>query len=297
MRHGFFIAAGGGERIWHERRWRAGLTAPLELRVCVAVAGRLTRGPSLPRLGAKVGVGLVAKAARTTALFDPIKTASLMTDRVLVGISGGKDSAVVLELCCQYFRHVVGFFMHIVPGLGFQERILRYYEGRYGVEIVRIPHFMVSEFYRYGTFRPMDLDVSIVSTLEAYNYLREKTGIWWIACGERISDSIIRRAMIKSSGSVDKKRGRFYPIAYWRKEDVMDYIRVKKLKIGEESSRLGFSFRSLMPQEIITIKEHYPADYERIKQFFPLVETTIAHYKYNPVFYSNSENNEGEDIL
>lgn len=290
---GFFIATEGGERVWHERRWRAGLTAPLELRVCVAVAGRLTRGPSLPRLGAKVGVGLVARTVRTTALFDPIKTASLMTDRVLVGISGGKDSAVVLELCCQYFRHVVGFFMHIVPGLGFQERILRYYENRYGVEIIRIPHFMVSEFYRYGTFRPIDLDVPIVSTLEAYNYLREKTGIWWIACGERISDSIIRRAMIKASGSVDKKRGRFYPIAYWRKEDVMDYIRVKKLKIGEESSKLGFSFRSLMPQEIITIKEHYPADYERIKRFFPLVETTIAHYKYNPAFYSNNENNGG----
>lgn len=235
----------------------------------------------------------MGRYTRTTALFDPIKAASLITDRVLVGISGGKDSAVVLELCSQYFRHVVGFFMHIVPGLGFQERILRYYEGRYGIEIVRIPHFMVSEFYRYGTFRPLDLDVPIVSTLEAYNYLREKTGIWWIACGERISDSIIRRAMIKSSGSVDKKRGRFYPIAYWRKEDVMDYIRVKKLKIGEESSKLGFSFRSLMPQEIITIKEHYPSDYERIKQFFPLIETTIAHYKYNPAFYSGSENNGG----
>ena len=48
-----------------------------------------------------------------------------------------------------------------------------------------------------------------------------------------------------------------------------------------------------MPQEIITIKEHYPADYERIKQFFPLIETTIAHYQYNPAFYSNSENNGG----
>lgn len=235
----------------------------------------------------------MGRYTRTTALFDPIKAASLITDRVLVGISGGKDSAVVLELCSQYFRHITGFFMHIVPGLSFQERILRYYEQRYGIEIIRVPHFMVSEFYRYGTFRPMDLSVPIVSTLEAYNYLREKAGTWWIACGERISDSIIRRAMIKSSGSVDKKRGRFYPIAYWRKEDVMDYIRVKKLKIGEESSKLGFSFRSLMPQEIITIKEHYPADYERIKQFFPLIETTIAHYQYNPAFYSNSENNGG----
>lgn len=233
------------------------------------------------------GVVRVAKQKRTTALFDPIKAMANITDRVLVGISGGKDSAVTLELCKRFFPKVIGFFMHIVPGLSFQERILRHYEIRYGVEILRIPHFMTSGFYRYGALGLRNNSIPIVSTLEAYNYVREQTGIWWIAGGERISDSIIRRAMIKSSGSIDEQRGRFYPIAYWNKQDVMDYIRLYKLRVGDESKKLGFSFRSLMPQEIIQIKRHYPEDYERIRYFFPFLEATIAHYEYNPEFYSD----------
>ncbi len=227
----------------------------------------------------------MAKKARTTALFDIIKAASNITDRVLVGVSGGKDSAVTLELCSRYFKHVEGFFMYIVPGLSFQEKILRYYERKYNIKIHRMPHFMVSDFYRYGVFRLEDYSVKTVSTLEAYNYARDVAKTWWIAGGERISDSIIRRAMIKSSGSIDASRGRFFPIAHWNKQDVMDYIRLKKLKVGEESARLGFSFRSLMPNEIMMIKKEYPSDYAIIERYYPLIGTTIAHYEQNPDFY------------
>lgn len=221
----------------------------------------------------------VAKRSRTTALFDPVKTAANMSNRVLVGISGGKDSVVTLDLCLRFFKHVSGFFMYIVPGLSFQENILTYYEKRYGIEILRMPHFMVSDFYRWGVYRHEDLKVKTVSTVESYNFAREQAETWWIAGGERISDSIIRRAMIKASGSIDKKRGRFFPLAYWNKQDVLDYIKIHKLKVGEESEKLGFSFRSLNGSELAIIKDFYPKDYERIKRYFPLVDAAIMHYK------------------
>lgn len=225
------------------------------------------------------------KKRRTTALFDPIKAAALITDRIIVGISGGKDSAVVLEMCKRSFKHVYGYFMYIVPGLSFQERILRYYEHRYDIEILRMPHFMVSEFYRYGTFRPPDDRVPIISTADAYAYVREKFNTWWIAGGERITDSIVRRAMILHSGAIDTKRGRSFPIAYWTRQDVMDYIRINKLKVGEESKILGFSMSSLLPQQLIKIKHHYPDDYERIKRYHPFADVAMAHYAYNPDQY------------
>ena len=209
-----------------------------------------------------------------TALYETLRTASLMTDRVLVGISGGKDSAVALDLCCQFFPKVVGFFLYIVKGLSFQERILQYYERRYGIEILRLPHFMLSDFLRYGSYRLPDLEVPTVSTKETYDYVREKTGIYWIACGERISDSIIRRAMIRSTGTIDEKRGRIYPVAYWNKKTIVDYISKKHLKLGEDSSVLGFSFRSLDPIELQAVYDHYPADYQRIMDWFPLVEAS-----------------------
>lgn len=164
-------------------------------------------------------------------MFDPVKAQAKVTDSVIVGFSGGKDSIVTLDLCMRYFDRVQPFFMYIVPGLEFQERTLQWYEDRYSTEIIRLPHFETSNFLRYGSFREPDMRVPIVSITDVYGYLRVRTGITWIAAGERIADSIIRRAMIKRTGSIDQKRGRFYPIAYWNKREVMSYIKHHKLKL------------------------------------------------------------------
>ena len=210
----------------------------------------------------------------STALYDTLKTAAKITDSVLVGFSGGKDSIAALNLCRRYFPNVQPYFMYIVPGLEFQERTLKYYEQIYQLEIIRMPHFMLSEFLRYGSYREYDLDIPIVKTVEAYNYLRERTGIYWIAAGERIKDSIVRRAMIKESGSIDSKRGRIYPLAYWSKAEVLAYNKAHKLPMSLENKVLGFSFRSLMPLDILKIKRTFPNDYEKIKSFFPLIEAS-----------------------
>lgn len=208
-------------------------------------------------------------------LFDSVKTMSTITDSVLVGFSGGKDSAACLDLCFKYFKKVQPYFMYLVPNLEFQERTIRYYEKRYNTKILRVPHFMLSDFLRYGTYRMPDLDVPMVKTVELYNYLREKTGIYWICAGERISDSIVRRAMIKESSSIDMKRGRFYPIAYWNIAQVRAYNNQQKLPLSLENKALTHSFRSLMPAEIKNIKDIFPDDYKKIQAMFPLIETSV----------------------
>ena len=218
-------------------------------------------------------------------LFDPVKTQATITDSVLVGFSGGKDSATCLDLCFKYFKNVQPFFMYLVPNLEFQERTLRYYEKRYNTKILRVPHFMLSDFLRYGTYRMPDLDVPMVKTVELYNYLREKTGIYWICAGERISDSIVRRAMIKESSSIDTKRGRFYPIAYWNVAQVRAYNKQQRLPLSLENKALEHSFRSLMPSEVKNIKEVFPDDYKKIKDMFPLIETSVKWEE----FYGNSK--------
>ena len=220
-----------------------------------------------------------------TILYDTLKTASKITDRILVGISCGKDSVVTLDLCKKFFPHVTGFFMYLVKGLEFQESALRHYERRYGIEILRVPHFMLSEWLRYGTMRQYDFNVPIVSTKETYDYIREQTGIWWIACEERISDSIVRRAMIKHSGTIDDQRGRIYPIAYWRKQEVLYYAKKERLRLSAENAALGFSFRSLMPKDLQAIKSRFPKDYEKIRSWFPLVEASRLQEEY----YGNKE--------
>lgn len=212
-------------------------------------------------------------------LFDPIKTQASVTDSVIVAFSGGKDSIVTLDLCFRYFKRVQPFFMYLVPDLEFQERMLRWYEKKYKTEIMRIPHFEVSDFLKYGSFTLRDFDVDIVKINDIYEYMRQETGIHWIAAGERCADSIVRNAMIKQSGSIDHKRGRFYPLAYWKKQEILQYIKHKKLYLSPEQKRLGFSFRSLAGSELAVIKEHYPDDYEKILKVYPFAEAGVMRYQ------------------
>lgn len=209
------------------------------------------------------------------SIYEPIKAQSRVSDSVIVGFSGGKDSIVTLDLCCRYFKTVHCFFMYQIPGLSFQEASIRYVEKRYGVEVMRIPHFELSNFFRYGVFRKPDFDVGIVKPLDVYTWLRLQTDTWWIAAGERIADSIVRRAMMKRSGSIDIKRGRFYPVSLFTKADIVGYIKHHKLKVSPESNLLGHSFRSLMPDDLAVIKSYYPDDYKKIIDWFPFVEAGV----------------------
>lgn len=215
----------------------------------------------------------------SSLMFDPIKTQSKVTDAVLVAFSGGKDSIATLDLCMRYFDHVQPFFMYLCPGLEFQEQTLDWYERRYGTKIVRLPHFEVSNFMRYGSFREPDPRVSIVSIADMYGYLRLETDITWIAAGERIADSIVRRAMIKNSGTIDRERARFYPIANWTKREVLDYIKHHRLKLPRDSQGLGFSFRSLDGRELAYIKHFYPSDYERILSLYPFAGAAVERFE------------------
>lgn len=212
-------------------------------------------------------------------LFDPIKTQASVTDSVIVGFSGGKDSIVTLDLCFRYFKNVRPFFMYLVPGLSFQENMLKRYEERYGTEIIRLPHFECSEFLKYGSFTMADWNVDIVGINDTYAYLRDLTGIHWIAAGERCADSIVRNAMIKKSGSIDYKRGRFYPLAYWKKNEVLQYIKQKKLYLSKEQKEIGFSFRSLAGNELAVIKEYYPEDYEKILKVYPFAGAGVERFE------------------
>lgn len=211
-------------------------------------------------------------------LYDPIKTQAKVTDSVLVGFSGGKDSIVTLDLCFKYFKNVKPFFMYLVPNLGFQERMLKWYENRYNCEIIRLPHFEVSNALKYGVFRDFDDSVSIVGMNDVYSYLRQETGIYWIAAGERCADSMVRNAMIKKSGTIDIKRGRFYPVANWNKQEILQYIKFKKLYLSPEQRDMGFSFRSLTGEELQVIYERYPDDYEKILKMFPFAGAARERY-------------------
>jgi phosphoadenosine phosphosulfate reductase len=210
------------------------------------------------------------------SLFDAVKRQALLTDSVIVSYSGGKDSAVTLDLCARYFKAVHVFFMYQVQNLSFQEAVLTWAETKYNTEIYRIPHFELSDFYRGGVYCKPDARVRKVNPKDIYSHVRQAFDCHWIAAGERAKDSVIRNAMIKKSGSIDMGRGRFFPLAYWSKAQVVKYIDQHQLKVSPESKLIGHSFRSLDAQDLMKVREHYPADFAKIVQAFPQCGAAVA---------------------
>ena len=196
-----------------------------------------------------------------------------------MAFSGGKESIVTLDLCMKYFPRVVPFFMYYIPGLSFQEKQIRWYEAKYDIQIERLPHFELSSLLRYGTFRNEDHTVPILDINDIYSWMRNKYGIRWIAAGERSGDSLIRGAMIKQSGSVDYDRSRFYPVAWWNKSEILEYIKLKRLYLAIDSRTFGTSFESVNTRSFLFLKEHFPTDYQRALKIFPLAEGAIKRYE------------------
>lgn len=240
----------------------------------IAVQTQRATAPPCVQRSAADAVALARLVAEY--LLSAIKRQALLTDQVIVSYSGGKDSAVTLDLCARYFKTVHVFFMYQAPNLSFQEAVLKWAENRYGVEIYRIPHFELSDFYRNGVYCKPDPTIQRVAVSDIYAHVRQAFDCQWIAAGERAKDSIVRNAMIKRSGSIDEKRGRFYPLAYWSKDAVVRYIAANKLMVSPESKVLGHSFRSLDAKDVIAVKEHYPDDYEKIVQAFPEIGAALA---------------------
>lgn len=225
-------------------------------------------------------------------LLHAVKAAVMVSDSVTVSFSGGKDSVVTLDLCSKHFKRIEAFFLWYVPGLEFQEETLRRYESAYGITIHRLPHFELSDLLKHGTWRDPDETVSVLGVPELYDYVRSLTGVYWIAAGERIADSLVRRAMIKASGSIDFKRGRFYPLAEWTKKDVVDYIAKHRLRLGRDHDVLGFSFAGPEGRALAKIKEHFPNDYEKIRRFFPDAEAAVIRSR----MIDNGEKSKGTKI-
>lgn len=215
----------------------------------------------------------------STVLYEAIKVQAKVTDSVIVAFSGGKESVVTLDLCCKYFKTVRAFFLYICPGLAFQERMLDWYEKKYGLEIMRLPHMDVCEFFHYGSFRPPDFTFPIVSINDIYDYVRQETGIFWIAAGERMDDSLVRRDMIHKSGSIDGKRGRFYPVSMWKKREILDYIKFRKLYRDEFSRKAGFSFENLSGPNLSVVKKNFPDDYQKLLRLYPYAEAGVLRFE------------------
>jgi phosphoadenosine phosphosulfate reductase len=195
------------------------------------------------------------------------------SDSVLVALSGGKDSLVVLDLCMRpgLFKRVEAFYLYLVKGLEFFEKPVRVAAARHKVTVHMVPHPQLAYELRVGECRVhLTRKVPNLSQVEIEHALRVRTGIGWIAAGHRMTDSLHRRGMLHVCSGYDEPGRRVYPIWDWAPKDVHSYLRARGIPIpvslipGARSQ--GFDLR---PKMLTALRKRSPGDYAKVLAIFP----------------------------
>lgn len=210
----------------------------------------------------------------------PIALAKLLTDRVIVGVSGGKDSVAVLDLCHSAGIKCFGYFLYEIPGLSWQQEYLQYLSDRYDCPIKQYPHPNRVNEFREGYYCQAQPNLPPITFRECWEAARAHYGIQWIAGGEKKLDSLERRAQIVSWGAVQPARHRIFPLADWSHKDVFAYLKRRNIRVNPEYAlNDGKAFNGITrPESLSAIRKAYPDDYRRILADYPLAEASRLRY-------------------
>lgn len=214
------------------------------------------------------------------------------SDVTLCSFSMGKDSLATYLEVRDHFEHVVPFYLHGVPDLEFVEDNLAYYEKLIGRHIIRLPQPKFYAMLNDLMYQPPDEQRhNLIWSWCLPNHTHEeiheavckcegldpKTA--YTAIGLKMTDSVQRRTALARNGLVTHSKQKYYPIAYYTKQDVLDKVKGAGWKLPSDyayfkDSLDGFQIRYLLP-----IKKHFPRDYQRILEWFPLAEAEVLRYE------------------
>lgn len=210
--------------------------------------------------------------------------------KLLLSFSGGKDSiAAWLRLREDGRFQITPYYLYWVPGFSWVEDMLAYYEDFFGQHIIRLPHPYFYEMLGKAAFQPPER----IATLNAvdpvqFDYadvddlIARKLGLGapFCAIGMRAADNLERRRMILQQGSLGVKRRRyFYPIWEYKIADVIRIIQKYQVKVSPEYVMWGHTPVSLNYDYMRPLLDHYPEDYELVRQWFPLIDLQLFRYE------------------
>ena len=204
-------------------------------------------------------------------ILGAIKAASSTIDEAVVFFSSGKDSICMLDLFQRFLPgRYVPVFLYFVQGLEFQERTLRYYEDRFGIEIQRHPHWDIANYDRAAR----NLGGRALKGRDAEYAIRESTGLSWLAYGYRTDESMQRRGQLRPLAPtfIDHKFHKLYPLGVWSRHHVEAYVKERRLVLPIEYQHGYRNVDQFKGRTVLWIKKNYPDDWQKIIARFPAVE-------------------------
>lgn len=222
--------------------------------------------------------------------------AELSEGQAILSFSAGKDSVAAWLAMQEHFDEIVPVYLYMVPGLEFVEEGLRYYEEFFGTHVIRLPHPSLYRWITTAVFQPPERLAYIESREwpnydydDVFNLVKVSRGLpleTFTAIGVRSADSLNRRTSIKRYGSVNVDRRTFFPIFDWRKDKMIAELKQADVMLTIDYQVFGRSYDGIDWRFIGPIKEHFPDDYERILEWFPMAELEIKRIEYREEYYA-----------
>jgi len=208
----------------------------------------------------------------------------------LLRFSCGKDAIAAYIQLRRYFKEIIPVYHYLHPDLDFINKSLAYYEEIMGRHIIRVPNSKLYESLNSGTLqtkkswafiKKMKLPNFDNDDVNGYikNDLRLDENIM-TGVGVRAADSLTRSMSIKKYGAINEKRKTFYPVYDWNIERLKKEIKDSGIKLPVDYKIWGKSFDGLDYRFIKPLKDHSPNDYEKLKEFFPLLDIEIKRYEF-----------------
>lgn len=215
-------------------------------------------------------------ATATDNLFDRVRKDG---KRVLLAFSCGKDSLCAWVVLRDAGFEVVPAYRAWIPGLEFMEHTLRYYEDFFGTHIYRVQHPTLYVWLKTLTATPQHRkDVIELLNLPHFGFDDTNAGVkrtaglpkdCWTAIATRRADSLMRRQAIPANG-FNERAHEFFPVADYNKDDLIRCLKGAGVKLPKDYELFGRSWDGLQYRYLAQIKQHYPRDYAKILEWFPM---------------------------
>ncbi len=183
------------------------------------------------------------------------------------------------DICNKYIKNIVPVYLYYVKGLSYREDFIKYYEDKYGREIVRLPHPELALYKKnnvFGCGKAKDRENQEVSLSENDNILRRQYNVSYIAYGYKKTDSLSRRGMIWHGDGIDERNKKIFPVADFSNKDIMYYVKKNKLLLPPEYKDGYRDINNFFEKRALTwLISRYPNDYEALKTEYPLIDSVL----------------------
>lgn len=200
---------------------------------------------------------------------DSIKSA-------IVLFSLGSDSTVMLDLFQKFMPgRFQAVFLYYCDGMESKNKVIRYYEKRYGIKIDQYPHYEAANLLiREGK------DIKRLQMKDTFALLREKYDTEWIALGWEAAESLARACMLKTfDNGIDWKYKKLCPMAIWGKKDIAWYLNKEKLILAPETYAGFRNIDVYKGAALEWLKNNYPEDYQKWITKYPSAQADMVRWE------------------